>query len=229
MFFGFMSTTELMLLIPAMLLALYANFKVRSTYKKFSEIASVSGLTGAQVANNILRSNQIYNVTVEEVSGELSDHYDPRSKTLRLSSGIYRSNSVAALGIAAHEAGHAIQHNFAYAPLQLRNGIFPVANLGSNMAIPIFIVGLFMNSGFLMDIGIWFFVGAVIFSFFTLPVEFNASGRAIAQLQSGGYLTTEELGLARKVLNAAALTYVAATTVAVMHLIRLLILRNARD
>ena len=226
MLYGFFSTTDLMLIIPAMILALYAQYKVKSTYKHFSAIASARGMTGAQVSLNILRNNNIYDVEIEQTEGMLSDHYDPRNKTLRLSSDIYNSSSVAALGVAAHEAGHAIQHNTGYAPLKIRHGIFPVANIGSRLAIPLFIIGLFMGSGMLMDVGIWFFAGAVLFQVVTLPVEFNASNRALYQLESGGYLSRNEIGSARKVLNAAALTYVAATAVAVMHLIRLLILRG---
>ena len=229
MYFGFFSFTDLMLLIPAMLLALYAQYRVKSTYNRFSKIRSSRGMTGAQVASNILRSNNIYDVEIEETGGMLSDHYDPRNKVLRLSEGIYNSTSIAALGIAAHEAGHAIQHNVGYAPLQIRHNIFPVVNIGSNLAIPLFIIGLFMRSGILMDVGIIFFAGAVVFQVVTLPVEFNASSRAIFQLESGAYLNRDELGSARKVLNAAALTYIAATAVAVMHLIRLLILRGDRD
>ncbi len=225
----FFSPIELMLLIPAILFTLYAQYKVKSTYVKYRKIRSTRGLTGAQVAMDILRQNGVYDVEVERTPGELTDHYDPRSKTLRLSDEIYNSNSVAALGIAAHEAGHAIQHHVGYAPLQWRHGLFPVANLGSNLAIPLFIIGLFMRSGFLMDIGIWFFAGAVLFQLITLPVEFNASSRAMQQLQTAGYLQGGEVVAARKVLNAAALTYVAAAAVAVMHLIRLLILRDARD
>lgn len=226
----YFSPIEIMLLLPAIILSLYAQQKVRTTYEKFSRVASAKGLTGSQVAENILRSNNIYDVDVEETEGMLSDHYDPRSKTLRLSRGIYRSSSVAALGIAAHEAGHAIQHKIGYAPLQIRHGIFPVVSLGSKMAMPLILLGLFLPSlPILLDIGIWFFAGSVLFSIITLPVEFNASNRAILQLQSGGFLVQEEVASARKVLNAAALTYVAAAAAAILSLIRLLILRNARD
>ncbi|MBN2012405.1 zinc metallopeptidase [candidate division KSB1 bacterium] len=225
----YFSPIEIMLLVPAFLFAMYAQFKVRNTYEKYRNVPSVKGMTGAQVATQILRSNNIYDVDVEQTPGQLSDHYDPRSKTLRLSDEIYSSSSVAALGIAAHEAGHAIQHNTGYAPLQWRHGLFPVASLGSNLALPLFIIGLFMRSGILMDIGIWFFAGAVIFQLVTLPVEFNASSRALVQLENGGLLNGNEISSARNVLNAAALTYVAAAAVALMHLIRLLVLRSARD
>ncbi len=203
--------------------------KVKSTFAQYNRVRSQGGMTGAQVARNILRSNNVDDVEVEETGGVLSDHYDPRVKKLRLSSEIYRSSSVAALGVAAHEAGHAIQHHAGYAPLHVRNGIFPIANFGSRFAFPLFIIGFLFRSGTMMDIGIWLFLGAVIFQLITLPVEFNASGRALIQLESGGYLGRDEIGAARKVLNAAALTYVAATAVAVMHLVRLLILRGASD
>lgn len=225
----FFSTTELMLLIPAMLFALYAQYKVKNTFKRFKTVISANGMTGFQVAKNILQNNGIYDVEIERTPGALTDHYDPKSKTLRLSNEIYNSKSVAALGIAAHEVGHAIQHNIGYTPLQLRHGLFPVANIGSNLAFPLFIIGLFMRSGILMDIGIWFFAGAVLFQIITLPVEFNASSRAIIQLERGSFLIGNEIDSARKVLNAAALTYVAATAVAIMHLIRLVILRGTRD
>lgn len=227
MFYFFDST--FILLIPAIILALYAQYKVRSTYEYYSQVPSARGMTGAQVARELLSTNGLHNVEVEETGGMLSDHYDPRTKILRLSSAIHRSRSVAALGVAAHEVGHAIQHGLRYFPLQVRHGLFPVANLGSTLAIPLFVIGLIFASGRLMDIGIIFFCGAVLFQVVTLPVEFNASRRALYQLQSGGYLAKDEIESARKVLNAAALTYVAATAMAVLTLIRLLILRGSRD
>lgn len=227
--FGFFSPTELILIIVGSIITLWAQMRVKTTFAHYNKIRSRTGRTAAQVARDILRSNQVYDVEVEETSGTLTDHYDPKSKKLRLSTDIYRSASVAALGVAAHEAGHAIQHHAGYAPLHFRNGIFPVAHLGSQLAFPLFLAGFFFRSGFMMDIGIWLFLGAVIFQLITLPVEFNASSRALIQLESGGYLERDEIGAARKVLSAAALTYVAATAVAVMHLVRLLILRGASD
>ncbi len=228
---GLFSMTDLMLLIPAFLLAMYAQMKVKKTYAQYNKVKSRSGLTGAQVARNILRQNNVTDVDVEEIGGTLSDHYDPRAKKLRLSSDIFHSSSVAALGIAAHEVGHAIQHKVHYAPLHFRNGLFPVANIGSQLAMPLFIGGLFFqrSMGFLMDVGIILFVGAVLFQVITLPVEFNASSRALHQLESGGYLSRDEIRPARKVLSAAALTYVAATAVAIMHLVRLLLIRGIGD
>lgn len=227
--FGLFSPVELVLIIVGGIISLWAQMRVKSTFAKYNKVRSKNGITGAQVAKDILRTNQVHDVDVEEISGSLTDHYDPKAKKLRLSTDIFRSSSVAALGVAAHEAGHAIQHHAEYAPLHIRNGIFPVANLGSKLAFPLFIGGFLFRSGFLMDIGIWLFLGAVIFQLITLPVEFNASSRAVVLLESRGYLGRDEIGGAKKVLNAAALTYVAATAVAIMHLIRLLILRGSSD
>ena len=228
----FLSPTDILLLGIGFVITMYAQTKVKSTFARYSKVRSRGGLTGAQVAGNILSKNGIYDVQIEETQGRLSDHYDPVKKKLRLSSEIYISTSVAALGVAAHEAGHAIQHKTAYAPLNIRHGLFPIANLGSSLAIPIFIIGFFFQRGMgnlLMDIGIYLFLGAVIFQLVTLPVEFNASSRALHQLKTGGYLARDEIGSAKRVLSAAALTYVAAAAVAIMHLVRLLLLRGAGD
>jgi len=215
-------------LIPPMLFALYAQNKVRSAYRKFSQIRSTAGLTGAQIATSILRENGIHDVEIEETSGTLSDHYDPRSRTVRLSNTNYRGSSIASLSVAAHEVGHAIQHQSDYYPLSIRHSILPFANLGSTLAMPLFFIGFFFQFPTLIDVGIFFFIGAVLFQVVTLPVEFNASSRALLQLEKGGYLDSSEISQAKKVLNAAALTYIAAAAVSVFHLIRLLILRNAR-
>jgi Zn-dependent membrane protease YugP len=219
------------LLIPPLILAVYAQNKVRSTFHKFSKVAARSRINGAEAARQILNSSGAGHVTVEQTSGRLSDHYDPRKKALRLSQGVYDSHSLAALGIAAHEAGHAIQHHNGYAPLHLRNLIYPMASFGSTLAFPLFIVGfIFTNGGpsLLMDLGIVLFAVAVAFSVLTLPVEFNASNRALILLKEGHFLTGDELRGAKKVLSAAALTYVASTAMAVMQLVRLLILRDRR-
>ena len=231
MYFGFLSSTDILLLGIGFIITMYAQTKVKSTFARYSKIRSRKGLTGAQVAQRIMSANGIDDVQIEETRGMLSDHYDPVKKKLRLSSEIYHSTSVAALGVAAHEVGHAIQHKMAYAPLNIRHGLFPIANIGSNLAMPLFIVGLFFQRGmgFLMDVGIYLFLGAVIFQIVTLPVEFNASKRALYQLETGGFLERDEISAARKVLSAAALTYVAAAAVAVMHLIRLLLIRGATD
>jgi Zn-dependent membrane protease YugP len=219
----------MILLIPALILAFYAQMKVRSAFRKYSQIRNSRGITGYQAAMHILQMNNLSDVAVEEVPGSLSDHYDPRDKTVRLSSENYRGTSLAAVSVAAHEVGHAIQDAIGYAPLRIRHSILPATNLGSWAAFPLFIIGFLFNSPLLVDIGIVLFAGVVVFHLVTLPVEFNASSRAIAQLSGGGYITTDETRGAKKVLNAAALTYVAATAVAAMHLIRLLILRNAMD
>ena len=220
------------LIIPPMILALYAQSKVKSTYAKFSKISARSRISGAETARRILQSSGASNVSVERAKGRLSDHYDPRKKVLRLSEGVHDSSSLAALGIAAHEAGHAVQDASGYAPLHIRNGIYPIANLGSSLAFPLFFIGfIFSQSGptIPMDLGILLFTGAVVFSLITLPVEFNASRRALALLSDGGYLQSDELVGARKVLSAAALTYVAATAMAAMQLLRMFILRGSRD
>ena len=225
----FFSATEIILLVAGFVITMYAQTKVKSTFARFSKVRSRSGLTGAQVAQRIMATNMIDDVQIEESKGLLSDHYDPVKKKLRLSSEIYHSTSISALGVFAHEVGHAIQHKMAYAPLNIRHGLFPIANIGSSLAMPLFIVGFLFRGGGLMDIGIYLFLAAVIFQVVTLPVEFNASKRALLQLENGGYLARDEIRSARKVLSAAALTYVAAAAVAVMHLVRLLILRGATD
>jgi len=218
-----------LLILPALALALYAQFKVKGTYEKYSKVPCSRGYTGAQVARYILDDFRLQNITVEPIAGDLTDNYDPRERKLRLSQGVYESNSVAAIGVAAHEAGHAIQDAKSYAPLKLRNGLVPVTNLGTTLAFPLFLVGLFAGIPKLMDLGILFFSLAVIFSVITLPVEFNASRRAIRVLTDGHFLMDKELAMAKEVLNAAALTYVAATAMAVLNLVRLLILRGQRD
>jgi Zn-dependent membrane protease YugP len=219
-------------LIPPLLLALYAQSKVKGTYAKFSRIGASSRITGAEMAKEILSLGGAGQVKVEETPGRLSDHYDPRKRRLRLSAGVYESQSIAALGIAAHEAGHALQHHSGYAPLHLRNAIYPIASFGSTLAFPLFFIGFLMSSrgpSVLMDIGILLFSGAVLFSLLTLPVEFNASKRAMALLEKRGYLKGRELDGARQVLSAAALTYVASTAMAAMQLLRMFLLRSSRD
>lgn len=216
------------LLIPAILLALYAQFKVKGTYKKFSKIRSSSNISGAKLARNLLDINGLGNISVTPVSGNLTDNYDPRDKSLHLSNEVYSGSSVAALGIVAHEVGHAVQDSLSYAPLKIRSSVVPVTNIGSSLSIPLFFLGLIFGYGPLMDAGIILFSLAVAFTIVTLPVEFNASSRAAAMLSSSGYITTNELGMAKQVLNAAALTYVAATAMAVMQLLRLIVLRGSR-
>lgn len=219
----------LLLVFLALILAMYAQARVQGTYQKYSRYLAARGMTGAEVASDLLYRVGLGDVRVEMTPRELGDHYDPRSRVLRLSPGVYNGRSVAALGIAAHEVGHAIQHDVGYIPLALRNSILPVAQFGSQLAWPLFLMGLFFGITGLMDLGIVLFFAAVMFQIVTLPVEYNASARALELLESEGYLTSREIAPAREVLNAAALTYLAATAMAVAQLARLLILRSRRD
>lgn len=217
------------LMIPGLLLGLWAQSKVNSAYGKYSRIATRSGMSAAQVAEQLLMKNGASSVRIETVGGQLSDHYDPRSDVLRLSQGVYQSGSIAALGIAAHEVGHAIQKHQQYPFLALRTAVVPVVNIGSSLSWPIFFLGLIFSWQPLMTAGIVLFAAVVLFALITLPVEFDASRRAIAMLADGGYLTQEELGGAKKVLSAAALTYVASFVSAMLQLLRLLTLARRRD
>lgn len=213
----------MVLIIPGFILAIWAQFKVKSTFSKYSGYFSQAGLPADQVAKNILIKGGVA-VHVERIGGNLTDHYDPGDQILRLSDGVYGSRSLAAIGVAAHEVGHAFQHAHRYIPLSLRTNIVPVANFGSWVGMPLFLIGFFFQSSFFIQIGILFFSFAVLFGLITLPVEFNASNRAIQILEDGGYLTAEEIPAARKVLAAASWTYVASALVAILHLLRLLIL-----
>jgi Zn-dependent membrane protease YugP len=224
-FYPFWDVTYI-LLIPAILFALYAQARVQSTFAKYLRVRASSGMVGADVARALLDKNGLYHVRVEMTPQRLGDHYDPRTKVLRLSPEVYRSSSLAALGIAAHETGHALQHANEYVPLNLRNNLFPIANIGSTLAWPLAVLGLIAGSPNLINVGILIFMAAVLFQAVTLPVEFNASRRAMAMLSDGGYITQSESGHTRKVLSAAALTYVAAMAVAVMNLLRLFVLRG---
>ncbi len=220
------------LIIPPLILAFYAQAKVKGAYKKYSPVFVSSRTTGAQVAHQLLQTAGAGDIKIEKQPGELTDHYDPRKRVLRLSQGVHDSSSIAALGIAAHEAGHAIQHQQHYQPMNLRSLIYPVANIGSTLAFPLFFIGfIFSKHGpsVLMDIGIMLFAGAVAFSVVTLPVEFNASKRALALLEERRFLTSDEMVGARKVLGAAALTYVASTAMAAMQLLRMFLMRQSRD
>jgi Zn-dependent membrane protease YugP len=219
-----------LLLIPAFLLAIFAQWKTRSTFRKYGEVPTAAGRTGAEVAAELLRRRGISDVKIEQIDGMLSDHYDPKAKTLRLSSGVYGSNSVSAVGVAAHECGHALQDQQHYAPLAMRSAIVPVASIGTNAAMILFMIGLFVPAlRVLMDLGILLFLGYIAFALVTLPVEFDASRRAVMVLQGEGLVMPREADGVRAVLNAAALTYVAAAAMAVSQLARLLILRNMRD
>lgn len=229
--YGFYFDPTYILVVIGAVICLAASAKVKSTFNKYSRVRSMSGMTGAQAAERILNSAGIYDVTVQHISGNLTDHYDPRNKVLSLSDSTYGSASVAAVGVAAHECGHAIQHQTSYAPLNIRSAIVPVANFGSTIAWPLILIGLFFNSStgtFLIDLGIICFSLAVLFQLVTLPVEFNASSRAVKILESTGILGQEELKGTRKVLGAAALTYVAGAASAILQLLRLVILFGGR-
>ena len=228
MFYYYFDPTYILVLI-GVLLSLAASYKVKSTFNRYSNVASRSGMSGAQAAETILHANGIYDVTIQRVSGSLTDHYDPRKKTLNLSESVYGSMSVAAIGVAAHECGHAIQHQKEYAPLQIRSSLVPVANFGSGASWFFIIAGLFLSWQPLVTTGIVLFSLAVLFQLVTLPVEFNASSRAVAALGNLGILGQEELGHTKKVLSAAALTYVASAAAAILQLLRLIILFGGRD
>jgi uncharacterized protein len=229
--FGFDPT--FLLLLPFMAFAMWAQHKVKSTYEKFSTVPAANGLTGREMAASIMNRNGVDDVRLEAVGGVLSDHYDPGAKVVRLSADNYGGRSIAAIAVAAHEVGHVLQHHQRWFPLVLRSQLAPVAGFGSTLAMPLFIIGLFFGArlpfgNLLMDIGIVFFSAAVLFHLVTLPVEFDASNRALAQLTSSGSLMPQEVAGAKKVLDAAALTYVAAAAMAAVQLIRLVLLRNSR-
>ncbi len=217
------------LVIICAIISIFASARVEAVFSKYNRVASARGLTGAEAAQRILQSAGIYDVSVEHVSGKLSDHYDPRSKVLRLSDSTYNSRSVAAIGVAAHECGHAIQHDVGYAPLNLRSTLVPLANIGSKAAIPIILIGCILSyNQTLIQIGIIAFSLAVIFQLVTLPVEFNASSRALALLREQNILEDYESGMAKKVLSAAAMTYVAAAAASIIQLLRLVLLFGGR-
>jgi len=216
--------SSMIILIPGVILAMYAQFKVQSTFGRYIKVRAGTGMTGAQVAKRILDDAGIRDVTVEMTGGHLSDHYDPRKKVLRLSPDVHNGASLASLGVAAHEVGHAMQHHQGYLPLSLRATFVPVAQFGSTLAFPLFLIGFIFQTGWMIYAGIYAFTAVVLFQLVTLPVEFNASGRALARLQAGGYITPAEAGGAKKVLDAAALTYVAAALMGILQLLRLLLL-----
>ena len=216
------------MVVAGALLSMWASSRVNGTFRKYSGVRSRAGMTGAEAARKILHSQGIYDVTVQAVGGQLTDHYDPRTKTVNLSEPVYGSTSVSAIGVAAHECGHAIQDNVGYAPLRLRAAFVPVANLGSTLSWPLILLGLVIGLTPFIQVGIWMFVLALLFQVITLPVEFNASGRAVALLGQIGILQAGEVEDTKKVLGAAALTYVAAVAASVLQLLRLLILFGGR-
>ena len=222
--------TYILVLIGVML-SLAASSKVNSTYSRYARVGARCGMTGAEAARQLLNSQGIYDVTIRRVPGHLSDHYDPRTNVIRLSDSVCDQTSTAAIGVAAHECGHAVQHATGYAPLSIRGALVPVANIGSMAAWPLIILGLFMNgqtSVMFINLGILLFSAAVLFQLVTLPVEFNASGRAVKVLENSGMLYPEEVDSVKKVLGAAALTYVAGAAAMILQLLRLLILTGGR-
>ena len=218
----------MILVLPMIILSMIASAKVNSSFKKYSKVLSQRGLTGAQAAFEILRHYGITDVKIERVSGNLTDHYDPRTNVIKLSDNVYNSTSVAAIGVACHEAGHAAQYAQNYAPIKIRNTVLPVANLGSKLGIPLAILGFFLGFTSLAYAGVIFFSFAVLFQLITLPVEFNASKRAIQVIGDADILSEEEKVGARKVLTAAAMTYVASLAVSIASLLRLILTVNRR-
>ena len=229
-YYGYYFDWTYILVLIGAVFSMLASAKVNSTFNKYQKVRSMTGFTGAEAAERILQQNGIYDVSIEHVRGNLTDHYDPRNKVLRLSDATYSSQSVAAIGVAAHECGHALQHKEEYLPLRRRSAIVPAANIGSRLGIPIIILGVLLSyNQLLIQIGIWVFSLAVLFQIVTLPVEFNASHRALGMLNQYGILGSEELPKTRKVLTAAAMTYVAAAASSILQLLRLILLFGRRD
>ena len=228
-YYGFFDPTIILVLI-GVVLSMAASAKVNSTYARYSRVRSMTGMTGAEAAKRLLKSQGIYDVEIRRVAGNLTDHYDPRSKTVNLSESVYDSASVAAIGVAAHECGHAMQDNTNYAPLKLRGAIVPVANIGAQLSWPLILIGVIIGGmgSPMVSLGILLFSLAVLFQIVTLPVEFNASSRAVRLLDETGILQGEEVGYTRQVLGAAALTYVAAAAGSILQLLRLIILFGGR-
>ncbi len=230
-YYGYGLDPTIILVLIGALLSMWASARVNGTFGKYSKVRSRTGMTGAEAARRLLNSQGIYDVTVQPVRGQLTDHYDPRTKTVNLSETVYNATSVAAIGVAAHECGHAIQDNVGYVPLRMRAAFVPVANFGSMLSWPLIFIGLLIGGmgSTMVNIGIWMFVLVVLFQVITLPVEFNASNRAVALLDRVGILSGDEVGQTRKVLGAAALTYVAAVAASLLQLLRLVILFGGRD
>ncbi|MBE6651885.1 MAG: zinc metallopeptidase [Ruminococcaceae bacterium] len=236
MFFGlFWGDWTILVLIPAMIFALWAQARVNSTFKRYAKVHSRRGLTGAEAARRVLDAAGLYNVRIEHIRGHLTDHYDPRENVIRLSDATFNSTGIAAIGVAAHEAGHAVQHAQGYVPIKLRAAIIPITNIGSKLAMPLFLLGLIFAGGSyvgggigetLMLTGILFFSFSTLFQLVTLPTEFNASSRAMKALEDGGVLAADELPAAKKTLSAAAMTYVAALATSLASLLRLILIFN---
>lgn len=221
----FIDPWYIILVLPAIILSLWASANVNSTFKKYSSVMSRRGITGAESARLVLEANGVYGVQIEHVSGNLTDHFDPRTNTIRLSDSVYASTSVAAVGVAAHEAGHAVQYAKGYAPMKIRSAIIPVTNIGSNLAMPLILLGIIMSMPFLAELGILAFSFSTLFQLITVPVEFNASSRAMEAITNASTDENEVKG-AKKVLKAAALTYVAALAVSLANLLRLIMIVN---
>lgn len=229
-FYYFYDYSYFLFMFPALIISLYAQYKVSSTFKKYSKVRNLRNITGAEAARRVLFNSGINDVKIERVSGNLTDHFDPRTKVIRLSDSVYNSTSVSAVGVAAHEAGHAVQYEVGYAPIKIRGALIPVTQFGSTVSIPLLIIGLLFSAyGWLVTAGIILFSFSVLFQLVTLPVEFNASRRAIEILDKTGLLYDEELKGARKVLSAAALTYLAAMITAVLTLLRLIFIFGRRN
>lgn len=227
MYYG-IDSYYLILVLPAIIFSLIAQRRVNSAFDTYSRVYSRRGITGADAARAVLRLSGITNVQIERVSGELTDHFDPRTNTIRLSQNVYDAATVAAIGVAAHEAGHAVQYAHSYFPIRVRAAIIPITQFGSSAAMPLIFIGMFLNTSLLIDLGLIFFFTSVVFQLVTLPVEFNASNRAIAAIAEAGLLYEDELPGARKTLSAAALTYVAALMVALAQFLRLLMIFGRR-
>ena len=219
----------IVLVVPCIILAFWAQAQVKSTFSRYERVLTRRGLTGAMAAEAVLRQNGVTGVAVERVAGKMTDHYDPRTNTIRLSNAVYGSTSVASVGVAAHEAGHAVQHAVGYFPLRLRISIIPLTQLGAAASFPLIILGLVMNFGALISIGILAFALSTVFQLVTLPVEINASRRALAAIEQGGLLAPDEYPMAKKTLTAAAMTYVAALAVSLAQLLRLLLIFGGRN
>ena len=230
MYYPFFYDSTYILVLIGVVISMIASAKLNSTYQRYSSVRSMCGLTGAEVAQKLLNNQGIYDVTVRRVAGNLTDHYDPRTKTVNLSDSVYGSTSIAAIGVAAHECGHAMQDASDYSPLRIRAALVPAANLGSSLAWPLILIGLLLGGGgsTLAGIGIMLFSLAVLFQLVTLPVEYNASHRAVTLLDSTGILSGQEVGQTRSVLSAAALTYVAAAAASILQLLRLLMIFGNR-
>ncbi|MBP5212007.1 MAG: zinc metallopeptidase [Pyramidobacter sp.] len=219
----------MIVLLPAILLTVWAQSRVKSTFEQYSRVRSRQGITGREAARAILTSYGLGSMPIKQIAGQLTDHYDPSTRSLSLSEPVYDSTSIAAIGVAAHEVGHAVQHAQNYFPLKFRNAIVPVVNLTSGASWPLFLVGLMAGNSRIMNIGILLFLGVIVFHLVTLPVELDASRRALAVLSSNGMMDRDEVSGARKVLGAAAMTYLAAALQAVLSLVRLILLRNSRS